>query len=186
MRAHITARALELFLEEGYVAISMRRLASEAGCTPMTLYKYFDSKFAILQMLWGEVLGALFDRLERIAAREAAADRRLEAIACAYVEFWLEHRDHYFLVFLSGGVSQDDVTQFLGEASVLARFDIFRAGLAAALAGRRVAADELRVRSEALLCGLNGVAQALVTMSRYPWTPPRALVKRIVAGALAT
>ena len=49
MRAHISACALRLFEDEGYAAISMRRLAQEAGCTAMTLYKYFDNKIDILR-----------------------------------------------------------------------------------------------------------------------------------------
>ena len=51
MRAHIASCALELFSREGFAAISMRRLAQESGCTPMTLYKYFQNKFEILGTL---------------------------------------------------------------------------------------------------------------------------------------
>ena len=70
MRAHIASCALDLFHREGFAGISMRRLASEAGCTPMTLYKYFANKFDILRMLWNDVFSELFDRLDRVAAAE--------------------------------------------------------------------------------------------------------------------
>ncbi|MEZ5226686.1 MAG: TetR/AcrR family transcriptional regulator [Acidimicrobiales bacterium] len=55
MRAHIAGCALELFRSDGYAGVSMRRLAGSAGCTPMTLYKYFENKFEILQLIWADV-----------------------------------------------------------------------------------------------------------------------------------
>ena len=52
MRRHIADCAMRLFQEDGYDAVSMRRLAGEAGCTVMTLYRYFDRKI-------GHLAGAL-------------------------------------------------------------------------------------------------------------------------------
>lgn len=181
-RAHIASCALALFHAEGYAAISMRRLATEAGCTPMTLYKYFADKFAILRVLWASVFGELFDRLDRIAAAERDPRARLHAVAEAYVAFWLEHRDHYFLVFMSGGITQEDVSLFMGDLSMMARFDLFRACLADALGVEE--AESVPLKSEVLVCGLNGISQGLVTMSGYPWAAPKALVATLVAGLL--
>ncbi len=183
MRAHIASNALELFREEGYVAISMRRLASEAGCTPMTLYKYFENKFEILSMVWTHVLGELFDQLDRVAAAEPDPERRLGVVADGYVEYWLENRDSYYLVFMSGGITQEDVTRFMGDESLIGRFDLFRSCIAEVL-GERAGPDDIQVRSEVLVCALNGIAQGLVTMSGYPWADPETLVRRVTTSAL--
>jgi AcrR family transcriptional regulator len=183
MRAHVASRALELFRAEGYASVSMRRLASEAGCTPMTLYQYFENKFDILRMLWADVLGDLFDRLDEVGADEPDPAARLGALAEGYVEYWLEHREDYFLVFMSGGVSQDDVSLFMGDAALLARFDVFRSCIAEAL-GARARPEDVRVKSEVFVCGLNGIAQGLVTLSGYPWAGPRPLVRELTARIL--
>lgn len=182
MRAHITAVALELFRQHGYAGISMRRLAAEAGCTPMTLYQYFDNKFEILRTLWSDVLGELFERLEAVAAAEREPVTRLDAVSQGYVEFWLEHRDRYHLVFMSGGITQDDVSLFMGDEALIARFDIFRRCLSDVLGHEHPPAD-IQLRSEVLVCGLNGIAQGLVTMSGYPWADMRALVRTMTAVA---
>lgn len=79
MRIPTRVSSLELFSQEGFAAVSMRRLAQESGCTPMTLYKYFKNKFEILGMLWADVLGDLFDRLDRLAATESDPVVRLGA-----------------------------------------------------------------------------------------------------------
>lgn len=185
MRGHIASCALRLFQDRGYEGISMRRLADEAGCTTMTLYRYFENKFEILRMLWTGVIEELFDRLDGLAAAEPDPVARLDAVAEGYVDFWLGHRDHYFLVFMSGGITQDDVDLFVADAELLGRFDLFRACIAAAL-DDGVAPEEVQVRSEVLVCGLNGIAQGLITISGYPWAAPGTLVSAVTRGVLTS
>jgi AcrR family transcriptional regulator len=182
MRAHIASRALELFREHGYVGISMRRLAAEAGCTPMTLYQYFENKFEILRTLWADVLGELFDRLDATATAERDPVVRLDVISQQYVEFWLDRREHYYLVFMSGGITQDDVALVMGDEALIARFDLFRRCIADVL-GNEHPPEDTQLRSEVLVCGLNGVAQGLITMSGYPWSDPTALVRTMTRVA---
>jgi hypothetical protein len=38
--------------------------------------------------------------------------------------------------------------------------------------------------AETLVCALNGIAQALITLSGHAWSTPQALVRRAVQGAL--
>jgi AcrR family transcriptional regulator len=183
MRARIAGCALRLFEEEGYAAVSMRRIATEAGCTVMTVYKYFERKIDILSELWAQVFEELFDVLERRAAQHTDAAGRLMAISLGYVEFWLERRDRYFMVFMSSGVSQSDVSVFVGNEAVLARFRLFRDSLAEAF-GNDASDAVLTLKSELLLCALNGIAHNLITISAYPWSKPEALVGEAVAGML--
>lgn len=181
-RAHIAACALKLFREEGYAAISMRRLAEEAGCTVMTLYQYYKRRIDILRDLWAQVFEELFDALDDIAARESNAVARLNAIALGYVEFWLERRDRYFMVFMSSGVTQSDVSVFVRQDAAMSRFAIFRDCLAKAAAG--ASASELTLKAQVLLCVLNGIAHNLITISAYPWPKPKKLVRSAISGLL--
>lgn len=183
MRRHITDCALRLFQEDGYDAVSMRRLAGEAGCTVMTLYRYFDRKIDILRQLWAEVFTELFDELDAVAAGEPDPARRLDKVARGYVGYWLSRREHYFLVFMSSGVSQSDVSVFVGDDRVVERFGVLRQCLVGALPpGTDEAAIDLK--TQLLLCALNGIAHNLVTISAYPWACPDDLVGAAVAGVL--
>jgi len=182
-RAAIAACAMTLYREEGFEAVSMRRLAQEAGCTVMTLYKYFDGKIEVLRYLWGQVFGEMFDALDLVAARERNPVARLNAVALGYVEFWLERRDRYFMVFMSSGVTQSDVSVFVADDPVLPRFALFRDCLAKAL-GARAGAAEITLKLDLLLCALNGVAHNLITISAYPWSDPKKLVRAAVAAIL--
>ncbi len=149
----------------------------------MTLYKYFDNKIDILRSLWADVFAELFDELEQLAAQEDERVARLKVIATGYVSYWLEHREHYFMVFMSGGISQEDVGGFVADSVSLARFELLRTNLDLAL-GSGADAEELRLKAELLLCMLNGIAHNLITISGYRWSDPTKLAHQAVDGLL--
>ncbi|MEM1145642.1 MAG: TetR/AcrR family transcriptional regulator [Pseudomonadota bacterium] len=174
-RRRISACALQLFQEDGYDAVSMRRLAKEAGCTVMTLYRYFDRKIDILRDLWSQVFAEVFGQLEPLAEGEPDAHKRLFLVAHCYVDFWLRNREHYFLVFMSAGVSQPDVSVFVDDDGVVERFVLFRRCVEDVLPG---AGDSSKadLQTELLLCTLHGIAHNLITISAYPWSDSHKLV----------
>ena len=182
MRAKISACALQLFKEEGFEAISMRRLAKEVGLTPMTLYKYFDSKVDILRSLWAEIFAELCVELKQIAAQTFEPRARLQAVALRYVTYWQDNPENYFLGFMTKGISQTDVRGFVEDDATLAWFDVLRDSLAAALGA--IAQPALRLKSELLLCILNGIAHNLITISSYPWSEPKDLTCTAIDGLL--
>ncbi len=59
-RDEVLARALEIVRADGVEGLNMRRLASELGVTPMSIYHYVPNKpallDAIIQQLWNSVL----------------------------------------------------------------------------------------------------------------------------------
>ncbi|MEM1036878.1 MAG: TetR/AcrR family transcriptional regulator [Pseudomonadota bacterium] len=183
MRATIARHAMRLFQENGYEAVSMRRLAKEAGCTVMTLYRYYERKIDILRQLWAEIFDELFDELDAIAVAETDPDARLHAIAFAYVNFWLERREHYFLVFMSSDVSQSDVSVFVADDRSMARFSVFYESLASAL-DLPENDPAIALKTQQLLCALNGTAHNLITISAFPWAEPNDLVRAAVESVL--
>ncbi|MEM0927985.1 MAG: TetR/AcrR family transcriptional regulator [Pseudomonadota bacterium] len=183
-RLAITQCAQRLFEEEGYHAVSMRRLAKEVGCTVMTLYRYFDRKIDILRALWGNVFGILFDKLDQIAAMTDDPVERLNAISLGYLQYWLDNRETYFLVFMSSDVTQSDVSIFVDDEAVVPRFALFQIVLIEAL-GTDAQKVDATLKAQLLLCSLNGIAHNLITISAYSWADPKALAESAVSGALA-
>lgn len=183
MKARIIDTAYRLFLVDGFDAVSMRRLATEVGCTVMTVYNYYPRKIDILQALWARVFAVLFDELAVRIATITNPTERLKAVALGYVQFWLDRREHYFLVFMSSNVEQSDVSIFVQDDALLARFDVFRHCIAEA-SEQPLSAEALELKSELLLCALNGISQNLITISGYPWAKPEALVDAAVKAIL--
>ncbi|MEO1656521.1 MAG: TetR/AcrR family transcriptional regulator [Pseudomonadota bacterium] len=182
-RRLITDCAQRLFEEEGYHAVSMRRLAKEAGCTVMTIYRYFNRKIDILRALWANVFVELFDRLDHIAAHTKDPVERLHKISLAYLRYWLDNRETYFLVFMSSDVTQSDVSIFVDDEAIVQRFALFQLSVIEAL-GDRADEAETTLKAQLLLCSLNGIAHNLVTISAYSWVSPEALARSAVHGAL--
>jgi AcrR family transcriptional regulator len=183
-RKQIADHALELFQANGYGAVSMRRIADAAGCTVMTLYRYYDRKIDILRDLWARVFASLFDELDRIAAACPDPAERINAVALGYVRFWLTNRDQYFMVFMSSNVDQADVSIFVQDDALLARFQLFQRCLIEAMRADTPAEADVAVKSELLLCILNGIAHNLITISAYPWPSPDMLVQHAIRGLL--
>ena len=85
VRAAILDAARELFAQEGVAGLSMRRLAEKIGYTPRTIYLYFTDKDDLLSELIEEEVGHLADCLASAFVKHRAPQRRLEAVALAYV-----------------------------------------------------------------------------------------------------
>ncbi len=185
MRTRISACALDLFKTEGYATVSMRRLAKEVGCTTMTLYQYYDSKFSVLASLWSHIFDELFAQIAQISARDNESVKKLVDICECYVDFWIGNKEYYFIVFMSGGISKNEVEEYVTGGSIVSHFDTMRECLRHAI-GEQQDEETLRLKSELLICILNGIAHNLITISGYEWSDPKKLLLLAVDGLLAT
>ena len=92
--------AERLFAERGTEAVTIRQLASELGVSPMTPYRYFADKDAILAAVRARAFDRHAEALERAYAQNAGnPDARAQAILEAYVDFALENPEAYKLMF---------------------------------------------------------------------------------------
>ncbi|MEH6401824.1 MAG: TetR/AcrR family transcriptional regulator [Sneathiella sp.] len=183
MREKIADAAQILFLQDGYSAISIRRLATEIGISPMTIYKYYDSKIQILRRLWSQIFKDLFTEIALISKRENEPVPRLTSISLAYVTYWLKHPDHYRMVFMSEGVSQPEVSIFVEDEQISSGLGLISQALYSALRDQQKEQD-IKIKTDVLLCNLIGISHALITISNYPWSNPEEVVKMAVLGVL--
>ena len=179
-RTQILIAAAALFEQNGYAAISMRRLAAAAGVTPTTLYTYFDGKPAILAALWASLMEAALAELAGVSAPDPRV--RLLALSQTYVSHWITRPENYRSVFLTSGVGQADVNSFLSESNIVRGLEVFGQTLRAAAPGWSEAI--LKLRTDALLCGLQGIAHNHVTISGFGWSQAEALVELLVESIL--
>lgn len=96
----ILDEARRVLEEQGYGALSTRRIAAAVGCTATSIYLYFKSKDALVYALIDEGFGALNDRVAEAVAHDGTPMERLRAGARAYVEFGLERPAYYEIMFM--------------------------------------------------------------------------------------
>jgi len=67
-RAHVARTALELFAEHGYDATTMQDVATAVGITRRSLFRYFDTKAAVVWHGADEAAGAVLAELATLPA----------------------------------------------------------------------------------------------------------------------
>ncbi|MCA9936271.1 MAG: TetR/AcrR family transcriptional regulator [Anaerolineales bacterium] len=98
-RQDIIENARLILMEQGMAGLSIRALADSIDYTPGALYKYFDSKETLIDVVRAEC----FDRLNNfIAARIQHASSAAEMLltgGMAYIEYAGQHPQEYHLMF---------------------------------------------------------------------------------------
>jgi AcrR family transcriptional regulator len=94
----ILEAASELLSQEGAGALSVRRIASAAGCSTMGLYSRFGSKDGVVDELFAEGFEHLCQAMSALpTTADAVAD--LRACAVTYRESSLAQATHYMVMF---------------------------------------------------------------------------------------
>ena len=90
---------MELFVQEGYNGISIRRIAQKIEYSPGSLYTYFKDKDSIFYALHVEGFDMLYQK--QLSTQSINDPReRLLAQGKAYIEFALENQEYYDIMFI--------------------------------------------------------------------------------------
>lgn len=98
-RDRLCQAAERLFAERGPEAVTMRELAQALGVSPMTPYRYFKDKDAILAAVRAAAFARFAVRLEKAMAAPADPLGRSRNAGQAYIEFALAEPQAYRLMF---------------------------------------------------------------------------------------
>lgn len=100
LRTLILDTARDLFVAEGYDAVTMRRIAERIDYSPTAIYFHFKNKSALIDELCDHDFMALE---QQFAGIERIADpiEKLRRAAHLYVQFGLANRSLYRLMFMT-------------------------------------------------------------------------------------
>ncbi|MBP2149944.1 TetR/AcrR family transcriptional regulator [Xanthobacter flavus] len=101
-RARILAEARRIVLDQGFEALTMRRIAEAAGYSAGALYLHFENREAIARELGEAGMRALLEGLAE-AGKSADPLHRLKALALAYAAFGRAEPETYRLIFMEPG-----------------------------------------------------------------------------------
>ena len=100
VRGKILDAARELFVAEGYEAVTMRKIAQAIEYSPTAIYLHFRDKEAVINAICDTDFLQLATRFRKIA-EVADPIARLRASGLAYADFALRHPNHYRLMFMT-------------------------------------------------------------------------------------
>ena len=188
LQAAIVSAALDLFRQGGTDAVTMQALASSLGRSAMSLYRYFDSRNAVLQELWRVVYAeCLLHMRARVEAGSTPTERH-RALLESFLEFWEGRPDYYQLIYRTSGPGSG-VERPLPEVLMPSYGDI----ISLATTVTTELADELgtgheriTVATEMRLAFLLGYLQSRYANPRYPWRDFGALRSACVEAIMSS
>ena len=185
-RDEILLAAKTLFLEEGYDAATIRKIADRVGVSAPTLYLYFQDKEAIMLALCDQTFGRLIERIAKIEKTVTDPLERICRFGDAYARFGLEHPDEYRLVFIGNNIPEavrkvghrmpiDDPTRpGVGGALVFSRLVAMLSQLEASGVKLNYPPDTC---AELCWMGIHGVVAALIMKPDFPWSNRETLIQ---------
>ena len=95
----IAAVAREILTAEGAPAVSMRRVAQAIGVTPMTIYRHYANREALLDQVAEDCFAAMAQTWATAAGDAGDVEARLHAALDDYLDFALEQPRLYQFLF---------------------------------------------------------------------------------------
>jgi AcrR family transcriptional regulator len=167
-RIDILDAARALIEGEGYVSLSMRTLAADAGISPATLYSYFATKEELFATLYGQAIRSYTRNFEALIADEPGIHVLLERLAEGYVELYRRYGRHYGTWSMvrrdpdtKVTISQDVLLELRGASVAHNRVQMPAIVAAAERDGRRLRDEE--VAPSVLWAFLTGIADHVTT-----------------------
>ena len=189
VKEKILDAARELFVAEGYEAVTMRKIAERIEYSPTAIYLHFKDKEAVLRELCDTDFLALARNLGTIA-RLADPVERLRATGHAYARFAREHPNHYRLMFMTPHphAAQDESAIAKGNPEEDA-YAFLRQTVAACIAGRRFRADlqDPELIAQSIWAAVHGVVSLQIAKCNddwIDWCPTDDLVTLVIDGLL--
>lgn len=180
LRQKILRAATELFLENGFETVSMRKIAEKIEYAPSTIYLYFEDKDEIGAAICTEALEGLIRALEEIEQQNWPALEATRKIMRCYVDFALANPHQYLLVF---GKTQQDKTNEDSTMIVLGHKALGFLGqcIARGRAEGVFAPGDDACDTIASWSHLHGLTMIMITdygKYQFPWPPPDDLIDR--------
>jgi AcrR family transcriptional regulator len=178
IREEILDAARQLFVREGFEAVSMRGIADRVGCAPGTLYLHFRDKGAILHAICAETFARLDKHMEAIANDSGDPLARLRRGGRMYVQFGLDHPEHYFLTFAVAGRGPFKNKELLesGRQS----FDCLRRGVAACKDRGQLRIEDVDEVAQSLWSAMHGVVMLLISKPEFPFVERNRLIDGVL------
>jgi AcrR family transcriptional regulator len=99
IQERILEAALDIIVQEGYPALTMRRIASKIGMTAPNIYNYYKSKDELYISLVIQGFEILQRELISVYDAHEKPIERGVMLARAYISFGLQHSSYYDIMF---------------------------------------------------------------------------------------
>lgn len=100
LRTAVLDATRHLLVQDGYEAVSMRKVAAAVGCSVSSIYLHFPNKDALIHALMDEGFERWYGVAQQSTAGAESPFGRLDALCHAYVEFGLKNPEYYEIMYM--------------------------------------------------------------------------------------
>lgn len=183
LRREIMAAARELFVEQGYDSVSMRKVAEKIEYSPTTIYLYFKDKQDLLVNICEETFANLQQSLERIENTSGDPLVCLKKGMRAYIEFGLQHPSDYTLVFIISPeppVSEDG-EEYKYDGSMGQRaFTHLETMVTQCIQQGKIKKGDPATISQTIWASLHGLTSLLIGHKHFPFVSKEKLINSLI------
>lgn len=186
LRQEILNAASQMFAEDGYENVSMRKIADRIEYSPTTIYLYFKDKNDLLNQICEETFAMLYAEMQKIEKQSKNALDCLQKGIRAYIEFGLEHPNHYEVTFTSPLWNKiEEEKEYKFEGSMGERtFGYLRSIVAQAVEEGGLKRGDVDAMSQVLWAGMHGVTSLLNGHSDFPFVSQEKLIDCLIDSML--
>jgi AcrR family transcriptional regulator len=176
-RAEILDAAKQLFVEEGYAATTIRRIAAKLGVSSTALYVYFPDKDAILVEICDNTFAGLIEELDRV--RRDCSDPLGALTKCLeqYIRFGLDHSNEYELTFVTRRAKELQKLKSENENLGMQAFGRFYDCVDGVVRAGLTSHSDTRRLTQQLWAAIHGLVVLLLLRSEFPWVEVDALIR---------
>jgi AcrR family transcriptional regulator len=181
LRQLILDAAREMFADEGYASVSMRKIADKIDYSPTTIYLYFKDKNDLLRQICEETFAKLGQKLDSIGRKHGKTVHGLRKGLRAYVEFGLEHPKHYEVTFMLLLTRDLDEAEYqFAESLGKKAFDFLRSSVADSMESGAIEEGDIDLISQTLWAGIHGVTSLLIGHKGFPFVNKKTLINSVI------
>ena len=179
LRQQILSAARELFVDEGYENVSMRKIANKIEYSPTTIYLHFKDKADLLDSVCQETLLNLLNTLEELKRDMSDPIETLRKSGQVYVEFGLKYPQDYKLTFVIRPQFQKGLG--LQEGSVGEKvFNYLRTMVSECIRQKIFRQMDVETTGQVLWAAVHGVTLLLIDFPDFPWTEKDELINTVI------
>lgn len=184
LRGQIISAGRELFAEEGFEAVSVRKIAEKIEYSPTTIYLYFQDKADLFDCVVEERMREFYDKLQTPEHNGPSPIDNLRLGLRAYVDFWIAHPNEFRMTFTTDLKSLDPNRNWrcieLGQQI----YSKLRDNLRDCHVRGQLEIQDLELTAQMVWVQIFGVMSLRIMKPHFPWAA--GLIDNVIDSVLST
>jgi AcrR family transcriptional regulator len=182
LRQQILDAARDILAHEGYEGLSMRKVAEKIDYSATAIYLHFKDRDDLVFCVCEQLMAGLVRELHAVVDRTPDPLVALRKGLRRYVEFGLEHPEHYQATFgISHGNDPEKDARYLEPSTMsMQAFGFLLRLVGECVKTKKLANVDVHLASCALWAGIHGITSLLIVMPNFKWGEKNKVVDQLI------